>query len=53
MIAIDELDLDVKIYDDITPHEVTEKPEDGCYTYGKIPIFVILFRNVSRRSKME
>ena len=53
VIAIDELDLDVKIYDDITPHEVTEKPEDGCYTYGKIPIFVILFRNVSRRSKME
>lgn len=34
VIAIDELDLEVKIYDEISPHEVHEKPEDGCYTYG-------------------
>ena len=34
MIAIDELDFDVKIYDEISYNEVTEKPEDGCYTYG-------------------
>ncbi len=33
-IAIDELDFEVKIYDDISAHEVTEKPEDGCYVYG-------------------
>ncbi len=34
VIAIDELDFDVKIYDEISYNEVTEKPEDGCYTYG-------------------
>jgi dynein heavy chain len=22
------------MYDEINPHEVTEKPEDGAYTYG-------------------
>ena len=35
VIAIDELDLDVKFYDEISPLEVTEKPEDGVYAYGK------------------
>jgi dynein heavy chain len=35
VIAIDELDFDVKIYDEISYSDVTEKPEDGCYTYGK------------------
>ena len=34
IIAIDELDFECKIYDEITPQEVTEKPEDGCFVYG-------------------
>jgi dynein heavy chain len=36
VIAIDELDFEVKIYDEITPLEVSEKPEDGCFIYGTI-----------------
>lgn len=34
VIAIDELDLDVKFYDEVSPHDVTEKPEDGVYAHG-------------------
>lgn len=34
IIAIDELTYQFKIYDDISPQDVKEKPEDGCYVYG-------------------
>ena len=34
IIAIDELTFQFKIYDDISPQDVKEKPEDGCYVYG-------------------
>ena len=34
IIAIDELSFQFKIYDDISPQDVKEKPEDGCYVYG-------------------
>lgn len=34
IIAIDELSFEVKVIDDIAPHEVTDKPEDGAYSYG-------------------
>jgi dynein heavy chain len=43
VIAIDELDFDVKIYDEISYSDVTEKPEDGCYTYGKNSISPLKF----------
>ena len=33
-IAIDELSFEFKIYDEVTPSEVHEKPEDGCYCWG-------------------
>jgi dynein heavy chain len=52
IIAIDELDFETKIYDEITPHEVSEKPEDGCFVYGKF-IFTYLNRYVFGRCKME
>jgi dynein heavy chain len=53
VIAIDELDFDVKIYDEISYNDVTEKPEDGCYTYGKHTFFTNPFRSLSRRRKVE
>jgi len=34
IVAIDELDMDFKIYDEIDPQEVAEKPEDGVFCYG-------------------
>eukprot|EP00345_Euplotes_harpa_P017525 CAMPEP_0168340266 /NCGR_PEP_ID=MMETSP0213-20121227/13968_1 /TAXON_ID=151035 /ORGANISM="Euplotes harpa, Strain FSP1.4" /LENGTH=143 /DNA_ID=CAMNT_0008346483 /DNA_START=150 /DNA_END=578 /DNA_ORIENTATION=- len=34
IIAIDELSFQFKIYDDISPQDCTQKPEDGCYVYG-------------------
>mmetsp|Transcript_21660 Transcript_21660/g.21327 ORF Transcript_21660/g.21327 Transcript_21660/m.21327 type:complete len:369 (+) Transcript_21660:2069-3175(+) len=34
IIAIDELSFQFKIYDDISPQDVKEKPEDGCYVHG-------------------
>jgi len=34
VIAIDELNFEYKMYDEISPNEVNEKPEDGCYCYG-------------------
>jgi dynein heavy chain len=34
IVAIDELDMDFKIYDEIDPMEVAEKPEDGVFCYG-------------------
>jgi len=34
IVAIDELDMDFKIYDEIEPADVTEKPEDGVFCYG-------------------
>jgi len=34
IIAIDELQFEFKIYDEILPSEVTEKPEDGCFCWG-------------------
>ena len=34
VIAIDELSFEVKVIDDIAPHEVSDKPEDGAYAYG-------------------
>ena len=34
IIAINELSYQFKIYDDISPQDVKEKPEDGCYVYG-------------------
>ena len=42
MIAIDELDLECKIYDEITHSEVSEKPEDGCFIYGKYFSLILL-----------
>jgi len=33
-IAIDELTFEFKMYDEILPSEVTEKPDDGCYVWG-------------------
>jgi dynein heavy chain len=33
-IAIDELDYDFKVYDEIDPQDVSEKPEDGVFCYG-------------------
>jgi len=33
-IAIDELDFEFKMYDEILATEVTEKPEDGCFCFG-------------------
>ena len=38
VIAIDELDMEVKYYDEISPQEVTEKPEDGVYAFGNISL---------------
>jgi dynein heavy chain len=32
--AIDELDFDFKMYDEIDPLEVTERPDKGVYCYG-------------------
>jgi len=34
IVAIDELDYDFKVYDEIEPADVTEKPEDGVFVYG-------------------
>ena len=34
IIAIDELSFDFKIIDEYSLHEITEKPDDGCYVYG-------------------
>jgi dynein heavy chain, axonemal len=34
IIAIDELDYDFKVYDEIDPQDVTEKPADGVFCYG-------------------
>jgi len=34
IIAIDELDFDFKMYDELQVSQVTEKPEDGCFCYG-------------------
>lgn len=33
-IAIDELDYDFKVFDEIEPADVTEKPDDGVFGYG-------------------
>lgn len=33
-IAIDELDYDFKVYDEIDPQDVSEKPEDGVFCFG-------------------
>ena len=33
-IAIDELDYDFKVYDEIDAQDVSEKPEDGVFCYG-------------------
>lgn len=33
-IAIDQLSMDFKIYDEIEPNDVTEKPEDGVFCFG-------------------
>lgn len=34
VVAIDELDYDFKVYDEIEPTDVTEKPADGVFCYG-------------------
>jgi len=34
VVAIDELSMDFKIYDEIEPQDVTEKPEDGVFCFG-------------------
>ena len=34
IVAIDELDMEFKIYDEIEPADVTEKPEDGVFCFG-------------------
>lgn len=34
VVAIDELSFDYKVYDEIEPADVTEKPEDGVFIYG-------------------
>jgi dynein heavy chain len=34
VIAIDQLDFEFKIYDQITHTEITESPEDGVFTFG-------------------
>ena len=34
VVAIDELSFDFKVYDEIEPADVTEKPEDGVYCFG-------------------
>jgi dynein heavy chain len=33
-IAIDELDYEFKVYDEIDPQDVTEKPADGVFCFG-------------------
>jgi dynein heavy chain, axonemal len=33
-IAIDELDYEFKVHDEIDPQDVTEKPADGVFCYG-------------------
>ena len=34
VVAIDELSFDFKVYDEIEPADVTEKPDDGVYCFG-------------------
>ena len=34
VVAIDELDFDYKVYDEIEPADVTERPEDGVFCFG-------------------
>merc|ERR1712086_994193 len=34
VVAIDELSFDYKVYDEIEPADVTEKPEDGVFVFG-------------------
>lgn len=34
VVAIDELSFDYKVYDEIEPADVTEKPEDGVFIFG-------------------
>jgi len=34
--------MEVKYYDEITPQEVTEKPEDGVYAYGNPALYITL-----------
>lgn len=34
VVAIDELSFDYKVYDEIDPADVTEKPEDGVFIFG-------------------
>jgi len=34
VIAIDELEFEFKMYDEILPSEVNEKPEDGVFVWG-------------------
>ena len=34
VIAVDQLDFDFKYLDQITHHDLKEKPADGCYLYG-------------------
>lgn len=34
VVAIDELSFNYKVYDEIEPADVTEKPEDGVFIYG-------------------
>lgn len=34
IIAIDKLSFEFKMLDDITHHDVKNRPDDGCYIYG-------------------
>jgi dynein heavy chain len=34
VVAIDELQYEYKVYDEIEPQDVTEMPEDGVFCYG-------------------
>lgn len=34
MIAIDRLDFDYEIKDDLSPADIKEGPKDGCLIYG-------------------
>jgi dynein heavy chain, axonemal len=34
IIAIDKLNCNFKFIDNMTPDQVTAKPDDGCYIYG-------------------
>jgi len=34
MLAIDELNFDFKVYDEVEPSELQQKPEDGVFCFG-------------------